>query len=118
MKEYAIVSVTNHDIIDIHDITLVDNITLFEIFPLKLIIEIILSIDCYSYRSDDLVIELYSRIDNIDITENLSTEPIVLMFDIIAQLLDQMLHNKLNDTYCEYKFVKWLDGQSILLEKK
>lgn len=101
---------------------------IFRLFPIKEIIEYILSKNCYAINANEgLWLELDNRLeakikDNTihkDFYSRLSVDTMSLVFETIEGLVDEYLQHKLqsNIDYCDYKFNKWIEPDSLILLK-
>ncbi len=120
MKKYALVEF-NFDELLVNSFDLIgsNNNNITNMFPIQFIVEIILSCDCYSFRSDDLIIPYLEYMEtNEEIYDTIDLDLVTLTIDLIAQALDDKLKVKLSESYCNYKFFRWIDDKNMILEEQ
>lgn len=121
MKQYAIIELDLNEIVNKYEIY--NSYEIFDTLLIKYLVERILAIDCYAYRTETVIIEFYEYIETsfnnpetFDFVYNVDV--VTLIIDLLAQFLDETLRHKLKEDYPEYVFFKWLNDRSIILEKQ
>lgn len=90
---------------------------IYKYFPLRDILECILTTAAYQDNGEYLWMELERRFG--DVKENFDYDFIDLMFDILTQYLDQLIRSRTPEVIDtnSYVFQKWLGSTSVILEK-